>query len=64
MAFALVAIAGGVFAFMNPAATLATLLGVLAGFAIFSGVLLLVAASRMVSVQQDIKRAVPNAARA
>jgi len=37
---------------------------VLAGFAIFSGVLLLVAASRMVSVQQDIKRAVPNAARA
>jgi len=64
MAFALVAIAGGVFAFMNPAATLATLLGVLAGFAIFSGVLLLIAASRMISVQQDVKRAVPNAARA
>ena len=64
MAFAVVAIAGGLFAFMNPAATLASLLGVLAGFAIFSGVLLLIAASRMVSVQQDIKNAVPSAARA
>jgi uncharacterized membrane protein HdeD (DUF308 family) len=64
MAFAVVAIAGGLFAFMNPAATLASLIGVLAGFAIFSGVLLLVAASRMVSIQQDIKNAVPNAARA
>jgi uncharacterized membrane protein HdeD (DUF308 family) len=64
MAFAVVAIAGGLFAFTNPAATLASLLGVLAGFAIFSGVLLLIAASRMVSVQQDIKNAVPSAARA
>jgi uncharacterized membrane protein HdeD (DUF308 family) len=64
MAFAVVAIAGGLFAFMNPAATLASLLGVLSGFAIFSGVLLLIAATRMVSVQQDIKNAVPNAARA
>jgi uncharacterized membrane protein HdeD (DUF308 family) len=64
MAFAVVAIAGGLFAFMNPAATLASLLGVLAGFAIFSGVLLLIAASRMVSVQQDIRNAVPTAARA
>lgn len=64
MAFAVVAIAGGLFAFMNPAATLASLLGVLAGFAIFSGVLLLIAASRMVSVQQDIRNAVPSAARA
>jgi uncharacterized membrane protein HdeD (DUF308 family) len=64
MAFALVAIAGGIFAFMNPQATLASLLGLLAGFAIISGVLLVIAASRMISVQQDIKRAVPNTARA
>ena len=64
MGFAVVAIAGGLFAFMNPAATLASLLGVLAGFAIFSGVLLLIAASRMVSVQQDIKSTFQNAARA
>jgi uncharacterized membrane protein HdeD (DUF308 family) len=64
MAFAVVAIAGGLFAFMNPGATLASLLGVLAGFAIFSGVLLLIAASRMVSVQQDIKSTFQNTARA
>jgi uncharacterized membrane protein HdeD (DUF308 family) len=64
MAFAVVAIAGGLFAFMNPAATLATLVGVLAGFAIFSGVLLIVAANRMVSVQQDVKNTFNNAARA
>jgi uncharacterized membrane protein HdeD (DUF308 family) len=64
MAFAVVAIAGGLFAFMNPAATLATLVGVLAGFAIFSGVLLIVAANRMVSVQHDVKNTFNNAARA
>jgi uncharacterized membrane protein HdeD (DUF308 family) len=64
MAFAIVAIAGGLFAFMNPGATLASLIGVLAGFAIFSGVLLLVAASRMVSVQQEIKSTFQNTARA
>jgi uncharacterized membrane protein HdeD (DUF308 family) len=64
MAFAVVAIAGGLLAFMNPGATLASLIGVLAGFAIFSGVLLIVAASRMVSVQQEIKSTFNNPARA
>lgn len=64
MAFAVIAIAGGVIAFMSPDATLATLLGVLAGFAIVSGVFLLIAAGRMISVAHDIKRSVPNTARA
>jgi uncharacterized membrane protein HdeD (DUF308 family) len=64
MGFAVVAIAGGLFAFMNPGATLASLIGVLAGFAIFSGVLLIVAANRMASVQQDVKNTFQNAARA
>jgi uncharacterized membrane protein HdeD (DUF308 family) len=64
MAFAFVAIAGGIFAFMSPQATLASLLGLLAGFAIISGVFLITAASRMIAIQQDIKRAVPNTARA
>jgi uncharacterized membrane protein HdeD (DUF308 family) len=64
MAFAVIAIAAGVIAFMNPQATLATLLGVLAGFAIISGVFLLVAAFKMGSVQRDIKQSVPNTARA
>lgn len=61
--FAVVAFASGIIAFMNPQATLASLLGVLAGFAIISGVLLLVGAVRMGSVQQNLKTAFPNAAR-
>ncbi len=62
MAFALVAIAAGVVAFMSPAATLATLLGVLAGFAIISGVFLLIGASKMIAIEHDISRTVPNSA--
>jgi uncharacterized membrane protein HdeD (DUF308 family) len=64
MAFAVLAIAGGILAFISPQATLATLLGVLAGFAIISGVFLLMGAGRMASFQYDVSRAVPNAARA
>lgn len=64
MAFAVLAIAAGVIAFMNPQATLAWLLGVLAGFAIISGVFLLIAAFKMGSVQRDIRQSVPNTARA
>jgi uncharacterized membrane protein HdeD (DUF308 family) len=59
MAFGIIAIAGGVIAFMNPAATLATLLGVLAGFAIISGVFLLMGAWRMQSVEGGLKGALP-----
>jgi len=64
MAFGLVAIAGGVIAFMSPQATLATLLGVLAGFAIISGVFLLIAAGRLVSAEQNVKNTFSNTARA
>lgn len=64
MAFGLLAIAGGVVAFMNPAATLATLLGVLAGFAIISGVFLLIGAAKMIGVQQNVKSTFSNTARA
>jgi hypothetical protein len=48
---------------MNPTATLATLLGVIAGFAIISGLVLLMAAGRMQSVQRDFRSAAPTAAR-
>jgi uncharacterized membrane protein HdeD (DUF308 family) len=58
MAFGVIAIIGGVFAFMNPAATLATLLGVIAGFAIISGLFLLMGATRMQSFQRDVRGAV------
>jgi uncharacterized membrane protein HdeD (DUF308 family) len=57
MAFGVIAIVGGVIAFMNPAATLATLLGVIAGFAIISGVSLLMGAGRMQSLERDLKPA-------
>jgi len=62
-AFGVVAIAGGVIAFMNPGATLATLLGVIAGFSIISGVFLLMGAGRMQSVERDLKSTFPTPAR-
>ena len=64
MAFAAAAFIAGIVAFMNPQATLASLLGVLAGFAIISGVFLLVGAAKMVSVQQGVKSSFSNTARA
>jgi len=64
MAFGILAVVGGIFAFMNPQATLATLLGVLAGFAIISGVFFLIGATRMASFQSNVNRAMPNTARA
>lgn len=64
MAFAVIAIAGGLLAFMSPQATLATLLGVLSGFAIISGVVLLVAAAKMISVEHNVKSTFSNTARA
>jgi uncharacterized membrane protein HdeD (DUF308 family) len=64
MAFGIVAIAGGVFAFMSPQATLASLLAVLATFAIISGVFLLIAAGTLMSAKQDVKNTFGNTARA
>ena len=63
MAFGLVAIAGGVIAFMNPQATLASLLGVIAGFALVSAVVLFIAAGRMIGFQRDVKNTFGNPAR-
>lgn len=64
MAFAALAIVAGVLAFMNPQATLAWLLGVIAGFAIISGVFLTIAAFKMGSIQRDAKQSFSNTARA
>jgi uncharacterized membrane protein HdeD (DUF308 family) len=64
MAFGVIAIIGGVYAFMSPGATLLTLVTLYATFAIVSGVFLLIAAARMGSLQRTIDRAVPMAARA
>jgi uncharacterized membrane protein HdeD (DUF308 family) len=65
MVFGIVAVAAGVIAFMNPQATLATLLGVIAGFAIISAFALFMAAGRMIGFQHDVRSATtPNPARA
>ena len=64
MAFGLVAIAGGVFAFMNPQATLASLLAVIASFALVSSVILFIAAGRMIGFQRDVKNSFSSPARA
>jgi uncharacterized membrane protein HdeD (DUF308 family) len=50
MAFGLVAIVGGLFAFVEPAVTLAALIGLIAAFAIISGLVLLMGAGRMQSL--------------
>jgi len=63
MGFGVVAVLGGIVAFMSPAATLATLLGVLAGFAIISGVFLLMGAGRMQSLERDVAHVMPPPAR-
>ena len=63
MAFGIVAIAGGVFAFMNPQATLASLLGLIAGFALVSAVVLFIAAGRMIGFQRDVKNSFGSPAR-
>ena len=64
LTFGIVAVAGGVIALMNPQATLAALLGIIAGFSLVSGVVLLIGAGRMQSFQAGVKRAMPSPARA
>lgn len=62
--FGVVALAGGFIALMYPIATLATLLGFLAGFSIISGLFLIMAAVRMQTLQGDVRRTMASAARA
>jgi uncharacterized membrane protein HdeD (DUF308 family) len=65
MVFGIAAVAGGVIAFMNPQATLATLLGVIAGFALIAATVLFIGAGRMIGFQQDVRNVTtPNPARA
>ena len=63
MAWGVLAIVAGVLAFMYPGVTLAWLLGLLAAFGIIGGIMRLVVAFRMQSVQSDVRRAVPEALR-
>jgi uncharacterized membrane protein HdeD (DUF308 family) len=61
LAFGILSIVAGVFAFMYPPATLAAIMGFIAGFAILAGVMLLVGAYRLSSAKQEIANAVRSA---
>ncbi len=56
MTFSIVAIAAGILAWVYPKATLATLMGVIAFFAIVEGVVMLAAAAKLGSIEREAKR--------
>jgi uncharacterized membrane protein HdeD (DUF308 family) len=57
LAFGVLSIAAGVLAIMNPPATLAAILGLIGGFALASGVLLLIGAGRLAAAKAVITEA-------
>jgi uncharacterized membrane protein HdeD (DUF308 family) len=57
----IVSIVAGVFALMYPPVTLAAIMGLIAGFAILSGVVLLIAAFRLSSAKHEVVGAVRSA---
>lgn len=64
LAFGIIAVAAGVLAMMYPGATLAALMGVLAAFAIISGVVMLVGAGKMQSFEHDVSKVMRTPSRA
>jgi uncharacterized membrane protein HdeD (DUF308 family) len=64
LTFGIVSIIAGVLAITHPPTTLVAIMGLIAGFAIVSGVVLLVAAFRLRSAKQEITNAIHSAARA
>ena len=63
LTFAIIAIAGGVFAVMRPGITLASLISVIATFGIVGGIALVIGAGKMQSVETDFARATGTTAR-
>ena len=61
LTFGILSIVAGVFAFMNPPVTLAAIMGLIAGFAIVSGVVLIIGAFRLSSAKQEVINAVRSA---
>jgi uncharacterized membrane protein HdeD (DUF308 family) len=57
LAFGILSIAAGVLAIMNPPATLAAIMGLIAGFALVSGVVLLIGAFRLSAAKAVITEA-------
>ena len=58
MALGILSIVAGGFAFYYQGATLAAIMGLLSGFAIVGGVVMLIGAFKLKSAQQDVQRAV------
>ena len=54
----ILSIVAGVFAFMSPRTTLTVIMSLIAGFAIVSGVLLLIGAYRLSAAKEDLTEAV------
>jgi uncharacterized membrane protein HdeD (DUF308 family) len=61
MAFGILAAASGVLAILSPPVTLASLMGIIAGFAIAGGVLLLIGASRLAGFKGKVGRVLRSA---
>ena len=61
LALGIVTILAGVFAFISPPATLAAIMGLIAGFAIVSGVVLLMGAFRLSSAKREVSGAMRSA---
>jgi uncharacterized membrane protein HdeD (DUF308 family) len=57
----IVSIIAGVFAFMSPPATLAAIMGLIAGFAIVTGVVLLIGAFKLTSAKHEVTDAMRSA---
>ena len=64
LVWGLVAIAAGVFALMSPPTTLAAIMGLIAGFALVSGTVLLIGAFRIRSAVGEIRQSVGEMKRA
>jgi uncharacterized membrane protein HdeD (DUF308 family) len=64
LSFGIVSIVAGVLAITHPPTTLVAIMGLIAGFAIVSGVVLLIGAFRLRSAKEEITDAIRSAARA
>ena len=63
MTWSILAIVGGVLAFMYPGITLAGLMGLIAAFGIIGGIVMLVGAGKMQSFEHDVSHAARRAVR-
>jgi uncharacterized membrane protein HdeD (DUF308 family) len=61
MAFGILSIVAGGFAFYYQGATLAAIMGLISGFAVVGGIIMLIGAFKLKSAQSDVQRVVRSA---